>query len=974
MSLSRLCAPAILFASFSVSSLSLVSQQTQLGYSNSPPSFGHGHDYIQLMNETVNPADGSLTLSIGVPTPSGRGLNFPYALKYNSSEIRSLQEPPAGGPGGPIYVQWAYPAYTQTTYQGWSDTLPRLVVQHTPAFEGYVSPYGDQGWYSVVCEAWQGFQFTDVSGQVHQFNNFIVGGGSGGQDFYCPGGSAMGTDGTVQGEAFTINGNGGGAEYATADGTVYQFILDGSSDAGVVSALPYLIEDKNGNKLTIGDGEGEGGGIGPFPASTVTDTLGRTVISYQQGADANHKLLYVSGIPNPYIIALAQSSPSTGIAVPQVSYDYGSGSTANTLPPLPALSGGISSIGLPDGGSYTFSYDSVFGNINKITYPNGGYVSYTWGFPSDYSDDANYQSQYTICDNSVCNTTAPASDQIYVKYKLPAILSRTVSFDGQTTALTQTYTYTTTFQQGDMVDGWRSKTTKVTTNDVIAGTTSSVTYYYFPFQQYNSNLTQRYTGQTAQEYQIVYSDGSGTLQTVCKQWNLGADLLAKQITILPNNRVSEHDLFYGGGGTTAPGPGVMVPSGDDYYDFSAPQSNPTCANPFVTYTEPTPGALLSSTRRIFNSSASTSLYPYGPSIMNLPSSSISYGLSASGTTVVVAETDYQYTNAIAQTVSGVVQHDTAFDNGSQVRQNLLSATTQCFQSCTGGTTTYAYDNTGQVVSITDPLGNATNYSYADAFASGTGQPSSSTNAYVTTVTRPSTNGVAHVERSTYGLNDGKTRTTTDENSNVTTYCYWTGGCTGSSYDPWMRLTQIQKPDGGSQKATYNDGGSSPTVFTTTALNSSSNMVQTTVGDGMGHPIQTQLNSDPAGTVYVDTVYNGEGQVYSVTNPYRSTSDPTYGLTYHAYDALGRQTTMTEPDGSTQRWSYADPSTTFTDEASNSWTRTVDGAGRLISVRNRGDWRPPTRAISLEISPAFFSRETHTIRREPAALSMTRSPA
>jgi hypothetical protein len=80
----------------------LGAQTTQLGFSNSAPAFGHGHDYIQLMNETVNPADGSLSIRIGVPTPSARGLNFPYALTYNSSAIRSLQEPTPGNAGGPI--------------------------------------------------------------------------------------------------------------------------------------------------------------------------------------------------------------------------------------------------------------------------------------------------------------------------------------------------------------------------------------------------------------------------------------------------------------------------------------------------------------------------------------------------------------------------------------------------------------------------------------------------------------------------------------------------------------------------------------------------------------------------------------------------------------------------------------------------------------------------------------------------------
>ncbi len=42
-----------------------------------PPTPGVGHDYIQDNVETVNPANGSLSIRIGVPLPPSRGVNIP---------------------------------------------------------------------------------------------------------------------------------------------------------------------------------------------------------------------------------------------------------------------------------------------------------------------------------------------------------------------------------------------------------------------------------------------------------------------------------------------------------------------------------------------------------------------------------------------------------------------------------------------------------------------------------------------------------------------------------------------------------------------------------------------------------------------------------------------------------------------------------------------------------------------------------
>ena len=50
-------------------------------------------------------------------------------------------------------------------------------------------------------------------------------------------------------------------------------------------------------------------------------------------------------------------------------------------------------------------------------------------------------------------------------------------------------------------------------------------------------------------------------------------------------------------------------------------------------------------------------------------------------------------------------------------------------------------------------------------------------------------------------------------------------------------------------------------------------------------------------IYTTTTYDGDGRKASVTNPYRTTSDPTYGITSYVYDGGGRSTSaaVNNPD-------------------------------------------------------------------------------
>ena len=193
---------------------------------------------------------------------------------------------------------------------------------------------------------------------------------------------------------------------------------------------------------------------------------------------------------------------------------------------------------------------------------------------------------------------------------------------------------------------------------------------------------------------------------------------------------------------------------------------------------------------------------------------------------------------------------------------------------------------------------------------------------------------SHVQTYRYGYQDGKLRSSIDENHNTTTFCYFVGGCAGSTFDSWLRLTQTVVPDGGGSTTTYSDAGPSPSVTTLTVATPDPSINSKTLFDGMGRPIQT-LTSDPYGSDYVDTAYDGLGRVSRASNPYRSTADPTYGSTLYAYDALGRKRLQTQPDGTQLTWTYNGNITTSIDEAGHSWQRTFDALGRLERVVEPG---------------------------------------
>jgi YD repeat-containing protein len=477
--------------------------------------------------------------------------------------------------------------------------------------------------------------------------------------------------------------------------------------------------------------------------------------------------------------------------------------------------------------------------------------------------------------------------------------------------LQRNFTYSTTWSNS----AWTTKQTTITDHDLVTGQAKETDYVYSPIRvSYPPNLGAG-SSQTAVEQSVTYKDNSGhVLRTVTKSWQ-DQYLLAQQQTTLDNGSSSKVTFSYGAGGQRTE---------MDEYDFG----------------QSTPSRITKTTYQVF---PNTPIYP-SASIFDRPCKVVVY--DGTGTNVF-AETDTLYdggttvcgtpgTSSVAS-VSNLPSgtHDEA-NYGTATnppRGNATTITRKCLQACIDATTTYTFDETGQVLSSKDPCENSncgdiagtnhtTTYSFADNYDS---PPGTNTNAYLT----KATNALGQSASFKYAYSDGQLIQSTDPNGRATSYLY---------VDSLRRLTETDFPDNGQTKIAYNDTAISPTI-TTSRLMNTSNVYITSVAtlDGLGHIVKTLLtvDQDCANGDRTDTTYDGLGRIHTVSNPYCVAGEGTSGLTTYIYDALGRTTTVTHPDGATILTSYTGRATEIQDEGNPTQRVTrisqSDGLGRRTSL-------------------------------------------
>ena len=315
---------------------------------------------------------------------------------------------------------------------------------------------------------------------------------------------------------------------------------------------------------------------------------------------------------------------------------------------------------------------------------------------------------------------------------------------------------------------------------------------------------------------------------------------------------------------------------------------------------------------------------------------------------VYSQTEYGYDETTPTATSGILQH-TAI---SGQRGNLTSVRRWSSTDSKWLITSYTHDDTGNVLSMTDPKETETStWSYSDVWGADASacSPGGSTLAFPTTYI----DALNHMSHMTYDpcWGDLLSQQAPNDVANNRAGTVYT-------YDSVNNPLSISYPDGGGVSTSYN-GYALPLTKTTTTLASPDPSVTTnTVMDVMGRVSATQLSSDPYGTVYTSYTYDPvfDTEPEGASDPYRSTSDPTYrhGSSL-AFDALGRTTVSCSPivgggDLGCEQWNYNGNVVDIYDEQGNHSQEVMDGLGRVIKVFEPNSSNSPTIETDYSYDP------------------------
>lgn len=790
---------------------------------------------LPIENGFINVNNGEIHMEFPLATHTQRGglLQLQERLVYDSRIWQIVNS------GSSYSFQ---PTNVPNSQGGWrfiagNETGGVSTSESTQNFDCYVDGYS----FVYAQDTDYFFQYQDPSGAWHMFSAMTQ----------QPYGSPYNPETSpCQGQNLPNPPNQATASGNATDGSGYSISVTDYTSAVVYDAsgnqvYPSTI-DRNGNYYST-DSNGN-----------LVDTIGRTpVLKTINGNQTYYDVLTSGGGRARYTVTTSTIPVQTGFGQQAVAEYIGNISV-------------ISSVGLPDGSSYTFNYDYSgsanggspvgYGELTSVTLPTGGVVSYKY---------LNYLDSFKNFNRWLSSRTRDGGTTTYT----PKVLSYCSSSSGcqeqvaVTSPASNDTVYTFNLDSGAITQGksW---------NTNIAAYQGSSTNGGTVLQSSSSQYT----------YQTSYAQCPGPNPNTPSYCSANVPVsLAQTHTLSDVNLVSQTVTSFNY-------PWVNPTSVQfwDYYSGSAPSSPTQTATygyaDYFTFELPSQvsvtdggGNLVSRTTYAYDETSGTGHAPLvNVSVPQQPMASPTYRANLTTTT--------QWVNSAGTTLSTMAAYDTA---------GMVRSTTG-----PNGTTSYAYDGTG---------------------------------AYASTVTPPTpSSGVSLASNATTDDNIGLGSTTTDANGTVQkvpSYDVFNRPNEQDTIDSggntWARTTFTYYPTALVQHIYQNSSVYTDSEVLYDGFGRSS---RTAVSNGQSSNPWYQQDTcyDTSGNIsFVSTSYSGTG--FGQAAVCSGTGDT------YTYDALGRPKSITHADGSHVSYSYTGRATQYTDENGVIRITQVDGLGRIAAV-------------------------------------------
>ncbi|MGH9765890.1 MAG: RHS repeat domain-containing protein, partial [Blastocatellia bacterium] len=873
----------------------------------------------------VDPSTLGMTLQIPLGEYPGRnGVNLPVTLSYGSKQWRIDTE--QGFPGISTYHTQSEARYAEHSISGWTSSLEPPEIQYL----GGEQPFNSLG--DPLCT----FCLEVPEETPYYIDRLLV---------HMPDGSSHELRKSDMPVLDTVLGLTG--IYYAVDSSQLKFDADTATlympdGSRYLLAAPGGVQfiDRNGNTLSYNS-----------TYKQWTDTLGRVIslppLQNSAPADLQYWLPGFGatspvGAPNRMFTFLyrylsdVRTDPSQPLrhkgdkncpGYPETSV---SPSLFNSVPVLDSVCWGgpvfnpvvLWQIVLPNNSSYIFTYN-IYGEIDKVRLPTGGYQRFTYAAVDGLSDltDPYRQANRGVIDHWI-SAKGDGTDEVHWQYSAVN--------DGLTKLMT-----TVIGPNGAKSERLMHK-----------GVNSSLPSPHFGFE--DSRAGRAYEERT-------YAAGGQMIRRTLVNWTMDSAQLPtphQHVTVMRNPRgVKKVEILLDTGGNAL---AATTTTGydNDLNEIAANRYDYVSVNPATAQTGDINSFSLGTLLRTEESKFLVNddiTYPNPADrqpyrdrhLIALPS----FTQVKNGSTVV-AEMQFKYDQTAypvltyGATPTGWTAPPGVRGNLTTTRRwlNLSGATVQTYPNGSFLETHAQYDQCGNLRKAWDAKNNLSQVSYTDNFSDSVNR---NTFAYPTSSTSPVPDASGYygsnqsfTSSTAYEFNTGKVVTTADANNQTTTYSYHDDS---GNVDPFLRLRKVTLPGGlGETKHIFGDTPGDLYIRTLTKQNSTTWLEDRTNLDGLGRAKRSGHYEGPSSWSVKDTEYDTLGRVKRVTNPYfaANLSGAIPGAaewTTNTYDDLNRVLTVTAPDGSKVETTYSGAQVTMKDPANRKRRSVTDAMGRLAQV-------------------------------------------